>query len=115
MATLLEGCTTAERRSAVPLFLWATGLSAKDMFTAYGGKYLSRKAVHNGVEKLRWKVADDVRPGAEVAETVRGLLCCGFRRTGKAMGQEFQCRCWTCREIYGFSPRFKYHMFYIHL
>jgi hypothetical protein len=38
--------------------------------------------------------------GAEVAETtVKRLLCCGFRSTGKAMVQV--CQCWwrICREI----------------
>jgi hypothetical protein len=41
------------------------------MFPVYGGKCLSLKAVHNWVEKFsqgRSKVADDTRPGAEVAE-----------------------------------------------
>jgi hypothetical protein len=79
-------------------FLWAKGLNAKDihyeMFAVYGGKCLSCKAIHNWVEKFsqgRSKVADDVRPGAEVVETTVRLLCCGFRRTGKAMGQVYQC------------------------
>jgi hypothetical protein len=69
------------------------GLNAMDilMFPVYGGKCLSRKAVHNWVEKIsrgRLKVADDARQGAEMAETtVKRLVCCGFRRTGKAMGQ----------------------------
>jgi hypothetical protein len=43
----------------------------KEMFPVYGGKCLSHKAVHNWVEKFsqgRSKVADDVRPGAQVAE-----------------------------------------------
>jgi hypothetical protein len=61
------------------------------MFSYYGGKCLSYKAVHNWVKKFsrgRSKVADDSRTGAEVAETtVKRLLCCGFRRTGKAMGR----------------------------
>jgi hypothetical protein len=46
--------------------LWAKGLTAKDihkeMFSVYGGKCLSRKAVHNWVQKFsegRSKVADD--------------------------------------------------------
>jgi hypothetical protein len=42
------------------------------MFSVYSGKCLSLKVVHNWVEKLsqgRSKVADDARPGAEVAET----------------------------------------------
>jgi hypothetical protein len=70
-------------------FLWAKGLNAKDIhkeiFSDYAGKDLSRKAVHSWVEKFsqgRSKVADDARPGAEVAET---------KVTGKAMGQMFQC------------------------
>jgi hypothetical protein len=47
-------------------FWWAKELSAKDihkeMFPVYGGKYSSRKAVHNWVEKFFQrpsKVADD--------------------------------------------------------
>jgi myo-inositol-1-phosphate synthase len=52
---------------------------------------LPRKTVHNWVEKFSQghsKVGDDEK---EVAETtVKRLLCCGFRRTGKAMGQEYQ-------------------------
>jgi histone-lysine N-methyltransferase SETMAR len=49
--------------------LWAKGLNAKDthkeMFHVYGGKSLSRKAVHNWVEKFSQgcsKVAADARP-----------------------------------------------------
>jgi hypothetical protein len=47
-------------------FLWAKELSAKDIhkavFHVYGGKCLSRKAVHSWVEKFsqgRSKVSDD--------------------------------------------------------
>jgi transposase len=54
-------------------FLWAKGLDAKDIyneiFPVYGGKYLSRKAVHNWVKKfsqVRSKVADDARLGGPV-------------------------------------------------
>jgi hypothetical protein len=76
-------------------FLWAKGLNAKDIhkekFSVYGEKFLSRKAVHSWVEKFSQglsRVADDARPGYEVAETTdKRLLCCGFRRTGKAMRQ----------------------------
>jgi hypothetical protein len=44
--------------------------------------------------------------------TAKRLLCCGFRRTGKAMGQV--CQCWwrVCREVNVFS-RFDYHMIYV--
>jgi hypothetical protein len=52
------------------------------MFLVYGGKCLSLKAVRNWVEKYsqgRWKVADDARPGAEVAETrVKNFYAAGF-------------------------------------
>jgi hypothetical protein len=55
MATALEECTTEEQRSVV-VFLWAKGLNAKDihkeMFPVYGGKCLSRKAVHNLVTNV---------------------------------------------------------------
>jgi hypothetical protein len=53
---MLEECTTQEQRSVVLLFLWAKGLNAKDihkeMFPVYGGKCLSRKAVHNWVKDV---------------------------------------------------------------
>jgi hypothetical protein len=49
MVPVLEECTN-EERSSVVRFLWAKGLNAKDihkeMFPLYGGKCLSRKAVH---------------------------------------------------------------------
>jgi hypothetical protein len=55
MATVLEDCTTEEQRSVVR-FLWAKGLNAKDIlkavFPVYGGKCLSRKAVHNWVTNV---------------------------------------------------------------
>jgi hypothetical protein len=65
MVTLLEEYSTEEQCSVVH-FLWLRGLTAKDiyseMFPVYGGKFLSRKAVHNCVEKFsqgRSKVTDD--------------------------------------------------------
>jgi hypothetical protein len=72
------------------------------MFPVYGGKCLSRKAVHNWVDKFsqgRSEVTDDSRPGAAVAETTIKRL----RRTGKAMGHVYQCRWRICREINVFS------------
>jgi hypothetical protein len=54
MVTMLEGYTTEEQLSFVR-FMWANRLNAKDIhkeiFPVYGGKCLSRKAVHNWVEK----------------------------------------------------------------
>jgi hypothetical protein len=70
------------------------------MFPAYGGKCLSRKAVHN------WVANEEVE--TELRKWMR-LLCCGFQRTGKAMGQVYQCWWRMCREI--FFYKFRYHMF----
>jgi hypothetical protein len=92
MATVLERCTTEDQPSVLLFFfLWAKGLNAKDihkeMYPVYGGKCLSRKAVHNWVEKFsqgRSKVADDTRREAEVAETtVKRLLAAGFEALTK--------------------------------
>jgi hypothetical protein len=44
--------------------------------------------------------------------TVKRLLCCGFRRADKAMGQRYQGWWRIYREINVFS-RFDYHMFYV--
>jgi hypothetical protein len=115
---VFEEYTTEEQRSVVRLFLCVKGPNSKDihkeMFPAYGGKCLSRKAGHNWVEKFsqrRSKFADVARPGAEVAETtITRLLVCGFRRTGKAMEQVYRCWWRICREI-NVSSRLEYHMF----
>jgi transposase len=72
MAIVL-GEYTNEKQHSVVRYLWAKGLNAKDihkeMLPLYGGKCLSRKVVHNWVEKFsqgRSKVADDTRPGHPV-------------------------------------------------
>jgi hypothetical protein len=44
-------------------------------------------------------------------KTVKKLLCCGFRRTSKAMGQAYQCWWRICRDINVLS-RFEYRMVY---
>jgi hypothetical protein len=86
------------------------------MFPVCDGKCLSRKVVHNWVEKIfqgRSKVAGNALADAEGVETtVKRLLCCGFRRIGKAMGQVYQCWWRICREINVF-PTFEYDMFYV--
>jgi hypothetical protein len=71
MATVLEDCSK-KGQSSVASFVgkrtqWK-GYSQK-MFPVYGGKCLSRKAVHKRVEKFsqeRSKVADDNSPGRPV-------------------------------------------------
>jgi hypothetical protein len=62
---LLERCTIKEQHSVVH-FLWGKGLNTmdihKEMFTIYGGKCLSRKALHNWaanislmMKRLKWR------------------------------------------------------------
>jgi hypothetical protein len=118
---VLEECNTEEQRSVLRI-LWTARYNAKDthieILPVYGGNCLPHEEVHNWIEKFsqgRSKVADDARPDAEVAETtVKRLLCCVFRRIGKAMGQMFQCWLRICREKkMFFLTRFKYHMFYV--
>jgi hypothetical protein len=94
VATVLDECTTEDQRYVLRFFCGQKDSMQKIfikkcvLFTA--GKCLSRKAVHNWVEKFsqgRSKVADDE---TEVRKWLRQqskrLLRCGFRRTGKAMG-----------------------------
>jgi hypothetical protein len=114
MPAVLEECTTEEKCSVVRL-LWAKGLNAKgihiEMFPFCDGKCLSRKAVPLWWQRFRWWRSWN--GGAEVTETtVKTLLCCGFRRTGKAMGRVYQCWRRICREI-NVIPRLEYHMFYV--
>jgi hypothetical protein len=55
--------------------LWEKGPSAKDihkeMFPVYGGKCLSRKAVHNWVENRGKRFADDEEVETEVPKWLR--------------------------------------------
>jgi hypothetical protein len=110
MATVLEMYPTEEQSSLV-LFLWAKGLNEKDihkeMFPVYSAKFLSRKVVHNLAEKFSQgrSNVDDGLPGAEVAETTvkKKLICWGFRRTDKTMGQVYQCWLRICGEVNVFS------------
>jgi hypothetical protein len=66
------------------VFLWAKGLNEKnihkEMFQIYAGKFLSRKAVPNGVEIFSQglsKFADDARPDRPIeiaTETKTSML-----------------------------------------
>jgi transposase len=121
MATVVEEYTT-EEQCCVARFIWAKRLNSKDvhkeMLSVYGGKCLSRKAVYNWVENFSEggsKVAYDARSGAEVAGIkFKILLCCGVRRTGKAMGQVYQC--WSRNKDFLFPvSNITCFTFYIHL
>jgi hypothetical protein len=96
MATVLEDCIAEKQRSVVRFFTGKRTLRkeiTKEMFPVFGGKCLSRKAFHRWVEKFSQERYAQPRCPVEImAETkVKGLLCCGFRYPGKAMGQVYQC------------------------
>jgi hypothetical protein len=65
MATMLGECAAEEQRSLVRLLRtkeFTAKYIHKEIFPVYGAKFLSRKAVHNWIEKFsqgRSKVADD--------------------------------------------------------
>jgi hypothetical protein len=124
MATPLESYTTEEQGSIVRL-LWGKGLSAKDiykeMFLICGGKCLSRKAVHNWVEKFsqgRSKVVDDE---TEVRKWLRQQST-DFYAVGFAALVKLLDKCVTVGGGYvekynAFFPvsNIKYFTFYVHL
>jgi hypothetical protein len=96
MATVLHVYTT-EEQNFVGRFLWAIRLDAKDshkeMFTVGNVCHVKQftAVLRNSLKGLQ-KSTDDAQSGAEVAETTgKRLLCRGFRHTGKAVGQVYQC------------------------
>jgi hypothetical protein len=79
MATVLEEYTTVEQPSLVPFFFGGQNNSMQRIFIKKCFLFTVGSVYHNWVEKFsqgRSKIADDARPGAEVAETaVKRLLC----------------------------------------
>jgi hypothetical protein len=84
----------------------------KEMFHVYGGKCVTRFTTgsRNSLQDVRKSQMMKRRCGSGWDKR---LLRCGFRRTGKAMGQVYQCWWRICREINVFSSRFEYRMFYV--
>jgi hypothetical protein len=84
-------------------FVWVKGLNAKifikKCFLFAVGSACRVKRFTTGWQTFRWwRRVWNWR--AEVAETkVERLICCGFRLTGRAMGQVYQCWWRICREI----------------
>jgi hypothetical protein len=104
-------------------FWWAKGLNVnhihKETFLVYGGKCSSRKAVHKWVEKFSknnwYSKMMPTRYGIGW-DSSQKLLRCGFRRTGKAMRQMYQCWWRIYREIKVFpDSNITCFTFYIHL
>jgi hypothetical protein len=101
------------QRSVLRL-LWEKGLNAKyirkETFSVYGGKCLSRKAVHKSVAKVSLMTKKLKRRCRSVWDN--SLLCCGFRCTDKTMVQVYYYWWRICRDI-KFLGGFKYYMFYV--
>jgi hypothetical protein len=116
MATVLGDCTIEEQRCLCVLPGQNDSMQkifTKKCFPFTVGSVYRVKRFTTWWQTFRWWRRGWNR-GAEVAETtVKTLLSCAFRRTGKAMGQVYQC-CWRiCRETNAFLSRFEYHMFYV--
>jgi hypothetical protein len=96
MATTLEECNTEEQRSVVSV-LWEKGLNAnyihKELFPIYDGKCLSRKAVHNWLEKCsqeRSKISvDETVVWNWLRQQSKDFHAAGF--DALVIGQVYQC------------------------
>jgi hypothetical protein len=122
MTAVIEECTNEEQHSVVRVFFCGQRGSTKRIFI----KKRFLFAVGNVCRVKRFTSGSrfslkDVRKSQMMPDHVRKwlrynsnkrLLCWGFRRTGKAMGQVYQCWWGICREIHVFST-FEYHMFYV--
>jgi hypothetical protein len=112
--TVLEEYATEEQRSVVRFCGQKDSMQRifiKKCFLFTVGNICHIKRFETRCQKFHWWRGWN--GGAEVAETtVKRLLCCGFRRTGKAMGQVYQCW-WRVRRERNVFPRLEYHMFYV--
>jgi hypothetical protein len=99
-------------------FLWAKELNAEDIheeiFPVYSGKCLSRKAVHNWVEKFsegRSKVADGARLGRPV-ETATGA---NMQQVEKLIGADRRIKIGSIATALGCSHGLAYSIMHDHL
>jgi hypothetical protein len=107
MATVLEVYTTEEQISII--FSYGQKDSMRKIFIKKYFLFTVRnfcrlKRFTTAWQTFRWW-RRGWNGGAEVAETtVERPLCSGFRRTGKTMGQVYQCWWRLCRDINIFFP-----------
>jgi hypothetical protein len=108
------GCTTEEQRSVMRFCGQKDSMQRifiKKYFLFTVGSVYRVKRFPTGRQTFRWWRRGWNGGGGMAETTVKRLLCCGFRRTHKEMGQVYQC-CWRmCRGVNVFFSRFEYHMF----
>jgi hypothetical protein len=118
MATVLVGIYCRGAVFCCACFLWAKELNAKDVhkdiFAIYRGKCLSClfDLLENHLGGRLFADDEEVKRRLVDETTVRRLQCCGFRRTGKTLGQVYHCYWRMCREI-NILSRFEYRVFYV--
>jgi hypothetical protein len=118
MATVIEEYYTEEQRSVVRFFCGQKDLMQRifinKCFVFMVGNVCRVKRFTTVWQTFRrWRRVWN--GDAEVAETVKRLLCCGFRRTCKAMGQVHQCWWTICLEMSFPCSNITRFTFYIHL
>jgi hypothetical protein len=105
MAAMLDDYTAEEQNSVVRFFCGQNDsmerIFTKKCFLFKVGRVCRVKRFTPGSRNsLKDFRKSQMMPVAEVAETtVKKLLRLGIRRTGKAMGQVYQCWWRICREI----------------
>jgi hypothetical protein len=122
MANVLEKCTTEQQRSAVFFFcgqrdsMQRTFITKCFLFTLGSVCSVNRFTTgsRNSVKDVRKSQVMKRRYGFGRDNSQR-IICCGFRRSGKEIGQMYQCwrRIWKNK----FSPcsNITCFTFYIHL
>jgi hypothetical protein len=121
MVKVLEDCTTEEQPSAVH-FQWKKKDLMQNIFIKKCFLFKYGSVCRAKVSQLGGKLfSDDEEVQTEVRNWLRqqsrkSFLCSGFRRSGRAMRQVYQCWWRLCRQI-NVSFIFEYHIFftfYIH-
>jgi hypothetical protein len=119
MATVLEECSTEDKRSVAPFCEKNDSLQIiflKKCFPFYVRSVCRIKRFtagsRNSLKDVRKSQMMPDQVGKWLRQQSNNFCACTFRRTGKAMGQVYQCRWRICREINALNM-FEYHN-YIH-
>jgi hypothetical protein len=121
MTTLLEECTTEKQRNLVRFFCGQKNSMQRTFINTLlcllrEMSVCRLKRFTTGSRNSLTDVSNSQMMADQVRQWLRQqskeLPCCEFRRTGKAMGQVYQCWWRIYREIL-FLFRFEYRVFYV--